>query len=130
MAETPIIVVDDNPDDLLLIQGVLSRDGIKYPVLGFSGGYELLEYLEKVKLGVEKTPLLVVVDLYMMGLDGTELIKAIRADPGFEKLKIVVLSNSSELVDIKAAMEAGADGFHVKFLKLEDYSKFIASFLP
>ena len=56
----------------------------------------------------------VVVDLIMSDMTGTELLKAIHEHPKAKDTKCIVLSNQGEETDIQSAKEAGADGYIIK----------------
>lgn len=57
---------------------------------------------------------LILMDMIMPGMSGTELIKEIKTQFPDLKLKFVILSNQGEESDIKKAKEAGAEGYIIK----------------
>lgn len=57
---------------------------------------------------------LVLTDWHMPGMDGLELIKAVRQDPRFAQLVIVMVTSDGVLDSVERALDAGADDFVMK----------------
>jgi DNA-binding response OmpR family regulator len=68
--------------------------------------------VEDARLAVEhiraQKPALVVLDLYMPGMDGREIARTLKADPETRGVRIIVLTGSSEAVDVVTGLDAGA----------------------
>lgn len=101
-----ILVVDDDPDILRVVEVNLSIQG--YRVLTASSGAEALSLVESQR------PHLAVVDLMMPGMDGLELTRRLRADPMVTALPIIVLTAKALTSDKVAGLAAGADDYIVK----------------
>jgi DNA-binding response OmpR family regulator len=56
----------------------------------------------------EQKPALVVLDLYMPGMDGREIARALKSDPSTRGVRIIVLTGSSEAIDVVTGLDAGA----------------------
>ena len=97
-----ILVVDDVPTNVKLLEAILSNNG--YGVVTAANGEEALERV------AEQAPDLVLTDVQMPGIDGHEVVRRLRADPATSFLPIVMVT-SSEGEDRAAAIEAGADDF-------------------
>ena len=78
-----ILVADDSPSIRKFVSFSLTMQG--YEVISACDGMEALEKLPNAKVD------LVVTDLNMPNMDGFELIKAIRANPEYEELPIIIL---------------------------------------
>ena len=89
-----ILVVDDEPDQRFLLRRILERAG--YEVVDACDGAAALTAV------VESSPDLVVTDIMMPVLDGTELIRSLRADRTTAAIPIVAASGDTRLA-------AGAD---------------------
>ncbi|MDA0180559.1 response regulator [Solirubrobacter phytolaccae] len=100
-----ILVVDDLPQNVRLLQAVLSPRG--YEVAVATSGEEALARLAEG--GID----LVLLDIVMPGMDGYEVCRAIRADGATEFLPVVMITASGEQ-EKKRALEAGADDFVAK----------------
>ena len=97
-----ILAVDDQPQNLRLLDAVLSPHG--YQVLTASSGEEAVE-----KLG-QTVPDLVLLDIVMPGIDGYEVCKRIRGNPATEFLPVIMMTASGDQEKI-SAIQAGADDF-------------------
>ena len=79
---------------------------------------------EALRLARAEPPDLVLLDLIMPKLQGFEVLRALKADPGTAPIPVVILSNLGQDGDVKQAMEAGAAGYFVKAnLSLQDLVK-------
>ena len=113
-----VLVVEDSPNDVLLLQRAFSKGGPDVPLHFARDGQEALDYLGGANHFVDRNlyplPTLLLVDLKLPGIDGFDIIKWVRKQPGFNDLRIVVLSSSNEPSDISRAHELGANAYHVK----------------
>ena len=101
-----ILVVDDTPENIRLLDAVLSPRG--YTVDAVSSGAQAVE-----KLAEEPLPDLVLLDIVMPEVDGYEVCRRIRAAPATALLPVVMITASSGEEKVKA-LEAGADDFVMK----------------
>jgi len=101
-----ILVVED--DDFLkkLITQRLEHEGFKAE--GVPEGKAALEFLKKT------TPILVVLDLLLPGVDGFQVLQEIRENQRLKGLPVIVLSNLGEQEHINRAKMLGADDYLVK----------------
>ena len=97
-----VLVVDDLPTNVRLLEAVLSPKGFR--VATASSGEEALGVL-----GSEH-PDLVLLDIVMPGMDGYEVCRRIREDPGTAFLPVIMITASGEDQKIRA-IESGADDF-------------------
>lgn len=122
--QVPILVVEDDEADELLIRRTLANSGIPHPRHFVESGEEAINYLVGVGpySNRERFPLpaLVLLDLKLRGMDGFEVLKWIRAHPHFKDLRVVVLTGSSHIRDVNKAYQLGANSFLVKPLDFEN----------
>ena len=97
-----VLAVDDQPQNLRLLDAVLSPRG--YRVVTASSGEQAME-----KLG-EAVPDLVLLDIVMPGIDGYEVCRRIRDNPATAFLPVVMITASGDQEKI-SAIRAGADDF-------------------
>ncbi len=98
-----VLAVDDSATSAALVKHELeARD---FLVTVATDGREALALLEQVRVDA------VVSDLVMPNLDGLGLCRALRADPRFERLPVVLVSALADPLDLVAGIEAGADRF-------------------
>ena len=103
--ETTVLVVDDQPQNVRLLDAVLSPRG--YRVLSASSGEEALDLLRA------EQPHLVLLDILMPGMDGYEVCRRIRENPDTAFLPVVMVTASEAQQKVRA-IEAGADDFITK----------------
>jgi two-component system phosphate regulon response regulator PhoB len=101
-----ILVVDDEPDLLELVRFNLSQAG--FEVETAQGGQEGLEKAQR------RRPDLVVLDLMLPDLPGTEVCRRLRIDPALAGLPILMLTARSEEIDRVVGLELGADDYVTK----------------
>jgi len=106
MARTRILVVDDEPDILELVQYNLSK--AQYEVVSVESGEEALVQVRTTP------PDLIVLDLMLPGVDGLEVCRALKRDTRTAAVPIVMLTARGEEADIVAGLELGADDYLTK----------------
>jgi len=102
-----ILVVDDNDDLLALIAESLRKLG-SFTVFTARDGIEGLERYFDVR------PDCVVVDVKMPGLDGYQLVRALRGDPESRSTPVVILSAMAQPKDQLSGLLSGADEYLLK----------------
>jgi CheY-like chemotaxis protein len=136
MTETPrarpvILLVDDNPHDVILIRLAFRKVGIIDSIQLAKDGAEAMRYINgDDKYSDRRTyppPTLVLLDLKMPGANGFEVLKWIRSQETLESLVVVVMSGSRDDLDIHRAYELGANSYLIKPTKFEDLVKMMES---
>ena len=107
-----VLVVEDDPDLLALITIALRRAGLRV-VVATSGG-AALDMLEVEHVGC------VVSDLGMPGMNGIELVRALRSRPETSTLPFLLMTGSGDADSVIAALDAGADDFLAKPIRLDE----------
>lgn len=105
MAHKILIIEDEN-----ILREIL-RDSLKkegYKVYTASDGEEGLEKMNSVK------PNLVILDVIMPKMDGFEVMRRMSKDENLSKVRVIVISNSGQPVEIEEAMKLGAKDFIIK----------------
>ena len=98
-----VLVADDDDDILLLVTTRLRRDGFK--VIQARDGDEALD------LALEHRPDIAVLDIGMPGLDGLEVVRAIRADEATKRMRVLLLTAKAQESDVRRGFDAGADAY-------------------
>lgn len=113
-----ILIVEDRKDDVVLIRRALTEAAVPNPVYVVGDGEEAQAYLMGIGQYFDRSqfplPDLILLDLKMPKIDGFELLRWIRAQPGLKTLRVVVLTSSEDVYDIHRAYELGANSFLVK----------------
>lgn len=123
--DRPVLLVEDNPSDIALARRAFEKHGIGGRLVVATNGQEALDYLLGAgglsRRGPRDLPALVLLDLKMPGIDGLELLRRIRADPEMRRIPVVILSSSTEEVDIAAAYDLGANSYLRKPINFTDF---------
>ena len=130
----PILVVEDDPDDLFFIQRLIKKTGAQNPVKTFHDGTELVNYLSALAQSSapskHRAPLLLFLDLSMAGLDGLWFLTWAREQRNVGTLTTVIITNSSEPEDMARALELGAHRYLVKYPSLQTFTTIVKSVHP
>lgn len=123
-----ILLVEDDPGDQKLIKQSFAREHIANELIIVSCVEKAMEYLERSRLGHEESriPDLILLDLNVPGMGGRELLKAIKADPEFDVIPVVILTTSDSEEDIMESFRLQAAGYVRKPITLEGFQKAIA----
>ena len=119
-----ILLVEDRPDDVLLVRRALGKAGISNPLSVVTDGEEALAYLDGTGKFSSRSefplPDLILLDLKLPKVNGFDVIRYIRQHPTFRNLRIVVLTSSTEISDVNEAYDLGANSYLVKPQEFED----------
>ncbi len=106
-----ILLVEDNPDDVLFTLRAFERNNISNDVVVAADGEQALEYLLPADESRALTPALVLLDVNLPKVDGLEVLRRIRSHARTAGLPVVVLTTSSEERDIVESYRLGANSF-------------------
>jgi CheY-like chemotaxis protein len=115
----PILLVEDDTVDVMTVKRALKDLQVMSDLVSTGDGEEALAYLRddgNVK------PCVILLDLNMPKMNGTEFMKIVKADEALRKIPIIVLTTSNSEQDISKSFELGAAGYMVKSV---DYKKFM-----
>ena len=107
MEKTKILIVDDEPDILETVQFRLENAG--YEVITAGDG------ITAIRLAKERTPALIIMDIMMPGMDGSEALKALKKDASTKWIPTIIFSCGREEEGwAKRALQLGSAGYVVK----------------
>lgn len=125
-----ILLVDDNPDDLLFFQLAWEKAKLVNPVRVAGTRREAMDYLEGRGKFADRVayplPALVLLDMRLPDGNGCELVQWIRAHPQLNHVVMVVLSGSARDVDVDQAYRYGANSFLLKTANPSDLEKTVS----
>ncbi len=121
--DSTIIVVDDDPNDLVLIERAFRFAGANCPIHTLNG-LEVIAYMRAEGRFSDRdfyaTPSFILMDLKMPGVDGFTVLKHLKSKPEWALIAVVVFSGSRNPEDSEKALQLGANAFHVKPTSLVD----------
>jgi CheY-like chemotaxis protein len=100
-----VAVVDDNADNRLIIRTILED---QYDIVEFASGIEAIEGFRKSK------PDVVILDISLPEMDGTEILRRIRDDAGLHDLPVIALTAHAMVGDREKYLAAGFNDYVAK----------------
>lgn len=122
-----ILLAEDDPRDVELTLAALKEYRLANTVVVVHDGEEALDYLYQrgnFKMRSDAHPAVVLLDLKMPKVDGLEVLRQIKSDPGLKTIPVVVLTSSREERDLVASYDLGVNAFVVKPV---DFHQFVDS---
>ena len=124
----PILLVEDNPNDVELTVSALKTNNVANEVVVTRHGGEGLDYLfcrGKYENRPPEMPAVVLLDLKMPKVDGLEVLQIVKSEPSLKTLPIVMLTSSREEADLVKSYHLGVNAYVVKPVGFEDFTEAI-----
>jgi CheY-like chemotaxis protein len=118
MTPIAVLLVEDDPGDVVLVQEAMSQDKIANELSVVHDGVLALEHLRNPD---NRVPDLILLDLNLPRKDGREVLAEIRADPRLSHIPVVVLTTSEAEADILASYELHANAYVTKPVDLDRF---------
>ena len=106
--DRPILLVEDNEDDVLLTLRAMKKNGITTEIVVMGDGVSALDYLFDAGSAL---PWIILLDLKLPRVDGLETLSFLRAHERTKLLPVIILSSSSERQDIIQSYRLGANSY-------------------
>jgi chemotaxis family two-component system response regulator Rcp1 len=121
-----ILLVEDNPGDVRLIQEALKENKVRNRLHVAQDGVEALDFLrQKGALADAPRPDLILLDLNLPKKDGREVLSDIKGDPDLKRIPVVVLTTSDDEYDILESYNLHANAYVTKPLDLDQFLKIV-----
>ena len=122
-AHSPILLIEDNPDDVLLMQRAFRKLNLLNPLKVLEDGEAAVAYLGEVVDGhhTAEVPALVLLDLKLPRRSGLEVLEWLRAQPRLRRCPVVVLTSSKEAPDVRTAYDLGANSYLIKPVEFQSF---------
>ena len=108
-----ILIIDDNEEILEMLQLAISKTTSHQVLLSTNGP-------DGLRKAHSEQPELAIVDVMMPKMNGYDVVRELRQDPKTADMAIIVLTARGQAVDKVAALEAGADRYMAKPVKIQD----------
>jgi CheY-like chemotaxis protein len=113
MANELILIIEDNEKNRKLVRDVLRVKGYRT--------IESETAEEGLKLAVEKSPALILMDIQLPGMDGITAMKQLKADPKTKSILVIAITASAMTHNRQTMLAAGFDGYQTKPISLKDF---------
>src|SRR3954471_19835533 len=104
-AKNTILVIDDNPINLGILEEILAGE---YRLKFAQNGQQAIQIAEECR------PAIVLLDVMMPGMDGLEICRRLRETPGLNHTVIIMVSAKAMPSERSAGLRAGADDYITK----------------
>ena len=119
-----ILLVDDSPRDSELALTVLQENHLANEVVALRDGAEALDYLFRRGPYADRSaeqPAVILLDLKMPKVDGSEVLRQIKSDPKLKVIPVVIMTSSREEQDLVQNYELGANAYVVKPVNFNEF---------
>ena len=124
-----ILLVEDDPNDVLLLQRAFRGAGLPEPGQVVSDGEQAIAYLAGAGQYADRErfplPILLLLDLKLPRRSGFEVLEWLREQQGTSRLPVVVLTSSRQSDDVQRAYDLRANSYLVKPASLEGLKEMV-----
>lgn len=123
-----VLLIDDNPDDFEATSRALKKNNLSNPIHWCESGLDAQHFLRGTgpyATTGPTTPVFILLDLNMPGLDGRELLKNLKQTDKLKSIPVVVLTTSNDMNDVTECYQLGASTYIQKPLEFDSLTKAI-----
>ena len=121
MNSGPIMLIEDDEDDVTLTLRALRQNQVANEVVVATDGAQALDLLCPPDGRERLVPVLILLDINLPRIGGLDVLRAVRADPDTRTLPVVMLTTSGEERDIDASYRLGANSYVRKPVSFGDF---------
>ena len=121
MQQIHILLVDDNEGDILLTREALEEARIINKISIAYDGIEAIRFLKSLPSFGTSKPDLILLDINLPKMDGTEVLSIIKSDPDLKRIPVIMLTTSSSEKDILASYDNYANCYITKPVDLQRF---------
>lgn len=112
-----ILLIEDDTIEVMKLERTLSKLETKHNIVKATNGEEAIELLKSGN----KLPDIILLDLNMPRMSGTEFLEILKADDILKYLPTIILTTSENRADLLKCYQIGVAGYIIKPLKYVDY---------
>jgi CheY-like chemotaxis protein len=125
-----ILLAEDNENDMELTLAALRTNRLANDVVVVRDGAEALDYLYRRGRYADRAvehPGLILLDLKMPKVDGLEVLRQIKGDPGLKTIPVVMLTSSREEHDLFQTYDLGVNAYVVKPVEFTSFMEAVSA---
>ena len=123
-----ILLVEDQPADVRLTEEVLKQGKVANELYVAEDGEKAMKFLrQEGEYDGSPRPDLVILDLNLPRMDGKEVLQAIKGDPAFLKIPVLILTTSAAEQDILDAYRHHVNAYITKPIDLDEFVRVVSS---
>jgi CheY-like chemotaxis protein len=123
-----ILIGEDDFEDQFILEEYFQDNGVKNVVAFEKNGRKIIEYLEHLQPD-EELPSLIVLDLNMPILNGTQTLFELKQNTRFSKIPVIIYSTSDNDHEKRKCINFGAVEYLVKPVSVDEGDRMIKRFL-
>ena len=116
-----ILLVEDNEADAILLQEALKQADVHHPVDVVTDGERALDFLATV----EQQPALILLDLNLPDMSGTDILARVKSDDHLKRTPVVVLTTTDDKLEIQRCYDLGANVYITKPVNYDGFANAI-----
>lgn len=127
--EVSILLVEDDPGHARLIEKNLRRSKINNPLIIINDGAEALDYLlcQGGYAGQTRpSPLLVLLDLNLPGMDGYQVLEQMKNNPETRRIPVIILTTTDDYREVERCYQLGCNVYITKPVDYEQFADAIS----
>jgi len=124
-----VLLVEDNPGDVRLTQEAFEEAKINNELHVVRDGESALDFVyRRGEYDAAPTPDLVLLDLNLPKIDGTDVLEAIKTDEALQRIPVIVLTSSAAEEDIVKSYELHSNAYLTKPVEPDEFVELVRSF--
>ena len=129
MLDKLILLVEDNPDDEILTLRALKKANVANRIEVVRDGAESLDFVfgagSHAGRDTNDMPQLILLDLKLPKVSGLQVLERIRSDERTRRIPVVILTSSTEEIDIKSGYDLHVNSFVSKPVNFQEFSEVV-----
>ena len=108
-----ILFADDDPEDRMIMADTFKEMKLSDAIHFVDNGENIIAYLDSI-YGKMPLPSLIVLDLNMPRMNGTQTLKLLKKDARYKKIPVIIFSTSINAIEMQECLKTGAASYVVK----------------
>jgi CheY-like chemotaxis protein len=128
--EVVLLIADDDPGHVRLIEKNLRRAGLHNPIEWFEDGEAILDFLfgRGERRRAREASYLLLLDIRMPKVDGVEVLRQVKADAELKKMPVIMLTTTDEPREVEHCHALGCGSYVVKPVNYDKFAEAIKQF--
>ncbi len=120
-----ILLIEDDPGHARLIEKNVRRAGVSNDIIHKADGTSAIEHLFGRGEPAKSDPMLVLLDLNLPDMSGTDILARIKADPALKRTPVIVLTTTDDRTEIQRCYDLGCNVYITKPVEYEGFASAI-----